>query len=219
MLVSAAGEVPMRVYAPPAVIGERPAPLLVVLHGAGGDENLFFEAYGVGVIKRLADEEGLLVASPSTYRFGSKPARLGELVDALSHDYAIDRDRIYVLGHSMGASATAALVRGQVNSVAAACCIAGGGSFRSPDGMPPLLVVLAEFDGVVPVKRVEDAAREAIAAGMPVEVKIVPNYGHTLVVGHELPTAVRWLTGHHLSDDKSESARRRGRRPLTFRDR
>lgn len=41
-----------------------PRPLLVVLHGAGGDENMFPEAYGAGIIKRIAEKHGLLVASP-----------------------------------------------------------------------------------------------------------------------------------------------------------
>ena len=43
------GSVPSRVFVPSALPdAERSLPLLVTLHGAGGDENMFFEAYGGG---------------------------------------------------------------------------------------------------------------------------------------------------------------------------
>ncbi len=93
----------------------------------------------------------------------------------------------------MGAGVTAALIRGQADTFAAACCIAGGRNFQSPDGIPPLRVILAELDAIVSVKSVKAAAEKAISAGMPVELQIVPNYGHTLVVGNVLPEAVQWL--------------------------
>lgn len=95
-----------------------------------------------------------------------------------------------------GAGAVAGLIRGQAKTIAAACCMAGGNSFQSPNGIPPLLVLLAEFDGVVPVKSVQAAAERAQQAKLPVELKIVPNYGHTLVVGHQLGEAVEWLLKH-----------------------
>lgn len=204
VLVAGSAEVPLRVYASQGAVQEKPAPLLIVLHGAGGDENMFPEAYGAGVIKKIADEHGLLIASPSTYRFGSNPQRIAELVDALAYDYAIDRNRIYLLGHSMGAGAAAGLIRGSAKTVAAACCMAGGNNFQSPTGIPPLLVLLAELDAVVPVKSVQAAAERAQQAKMPVELKIVPNYGHTLLVGDQLGAAVEWLLKHQLPTEKAE---------------
>jgi hypothetical protein len=48
VLTTASGDIPLRVYASQAAAGDKPAPLLIVLHGAGGDENMFLEAYGVG---------------------------------------------------------------------------------------------------------------------------------------------------------------------------
>lgn len=195
VLATSRRDIPLRLYAPKLAAPDEPAPLLVVLHGMGGDENMFFEAYGAGVVKKLADAKGLIVASPLTYTFGSDIKNLQSLVDSLSNDYAIDRRRVYVLGHSMGAGAAAGLARGQADTIAAACCIAGGRLQAAADS-PPILVVSPELDGVVPAKGVQDAAQKAISAGMPAEIIAMPEYGHTLAVGAILPQAINWLLGH-----------------------
>jgi len=161
----------------------------------GGDENMFLEAYGAGVIKQIADNTGLLIASPLTYKFSSNAKALDALIESLSYDYAIDHDRIYVLGHSLGAGATAGLARGRGDTIAAACCIAGG-AFQAKPGTPPLLVVSPELDGVVPPKTLKASAENAAAAGMPIELRIMLGYGHTLAVGAMLPEAVDWLLQH-----------------------
>jgi predicted esterase len=195
VLANGKREIPLRVYAPKAASEEKPLPLLVVLHGMGGDENMFFEAYGAGIVKKIAEEHDLLVASPLTYTFGSDIRTLQALVDDLAADYAIDRSRVYVLGHSMGAGATASLARGHADTIAAACCIAGG-SLSPASNTPPVLVVIPELDGVVPPARVRTSAQRAASAGLPVEVREMPGLGHTLAVGIALPEAVNWLLKH-----------------------
>jgi len=195
VFVSGKREVPLRVYAPQAAQADKPLPLLVVLHGMGGDENMFFEAYGAGIIKQIAEKSDALVVSPLTYTFGSDIRTLQALVDDLANDYQVDRDRVYVLGHSMGAGATASLARGHAETIAAACCIAGG-SLSPASGTPPVLVVIPELDGVVPPARVRTSAERAASAGMAVEVREMPGFGHTLAVGIALPDAVDWLLKH-----------------------
>lgn len=191
-------EIPLRIYAPQVAAQGTAVPLLVVLHGMGGDENMFLEAYGAGIVKKLADEKGLLVASPLAYRFGNDIGTLHALLDTLSRDYSIDRNRVYALGHSMGASAAAGLARGHGDTIAAACCIAGG-QFRFAPDSPPLLVVSPEWDGVVPPKRLQESVQAALAEGMRGELRIMPDYGHTLAVGAVLPEAVEWLLRHRQS--------------------
>jgi len=195
VLTGGTAEIPLRVYAPESAAGEQRVPLLIVLHGAGGDENMFFEAYGAGMIKKLADEKGMLVVAPLTYKFGSNPKNIELLIESLGDDYAIDLDRVYVLGHSMGASATSGLARGGANLLAAACCVAGG-NFSAKDATVPVLVVVSELDAVVPPKSVLSTAEKAVAAGKPLEVRTMNGYGHTLVMGVILPEAVDWLLNH-----------------------
>ncbi|MFG0273467.1 MAG: hypothetical protein ACF8QF_00240, partial [Phycisphaerales bacterium] len=55
-------DIPVRIYAPDDA-AQGGAPLVITLHGAGGDENLFPDGYGAGLITRLADERGFIVAS------------------------------------------------------------------------------------------------------------------------------------------------------------
>lgn len=188
-------EIPLRLCVPKLAEPKAAVPLLVVFHGMGGDENMFLEAYGAGIVKRLCEEKGLIVASPLAYSFGSDIKTLQALIDSLSNDYAIDRDRVYVLGHSMGAGAAAGLARGHSDTVAAACCIAGG-RFQAASNSAPILVVSPELDGVVAPKRLQESARQALSNGMPGELKIMPGYGHTLAVGAILPEAIDWLLQH-----------------------
>jgi len=195
------GTVPLRVFAPPQATGDNPAPLLIVLHGMGGDENMFFEGYGLGMIRQIAADQGLLVAAPLTYRFGSNPENFDALVDQLSRDYAVDRQRIYVLGHSLGAGATAGLARSRAEQIAAACCVAGG-SFPSSPNWAPTLAVIAELDAVVPGKPLEAAVQKGASAGAPLEARVMAGYGHTLVVGATLADCVDWLLGHRLTGAK-----------------
>lgn len=199
VLTTASGDIPLRVYAPPSVSTDKPSPLLIVLHGAGGDENMFLEAYGVGAIKRIADEKGLLVVSPLTYRFGSGPKNFDKLLEATSHDYLVDRERVYVLGHSMGAGTVAGLARSRADAIAAACCIAGG-NFVEEAASAPLLAIIAQLDAVVPAKRLQGGAEKAAAGGSPIEIRSMPELGHTLVVGTVLGEAVDWLLEHRRSE-------------------
>jgi predicted esterase len=185
-------QIPLRVYVPKLPSPAVPAPLLVVLHGMGGDENMFFEAYGAGIVKRIADKKALIVASPRTYSLGSDIKTLHALIDSLGNDYAIDRNRVYLLGHSMGAGAAAALARGHGDTVAAACCIAGG-RFQATPASPPHWIVSPELDAVVAPRSLQESARKALSEGLPGELKIMPGYGHTLAVGAILPEAIDWL--------------------------
>ena len=190
-------EIPMRLYAPAAAGDDAPLPLLIALHGAGGDENMFLEAYGVGIIKRLTDEHRLIVASPSTYSFGRAEEHLDRVLESLSHDYAIDQSRVYLVGHSMGAGAAIRLAAARPERITAACSLAGSGRFRRVKKLAPLLMVFAQLDGIIPAARATQNADAGIEQGLPIEKRMLPNFGHTLMVGTSLPDAVAWLVAHN----------------------
>ncbi len=188
-------KLPVRVYAPASVVSRgKPVPLVVVYHGAGGDENMFFEAYGTGVIRTLADRHGFLVVAPATMAAMNDARSFDTLVQVMSFDYWVDPKRITVLGHSMGAGAVAGLLEDRASKIAAAACLAGGGRFSK--SIPPTLVVAAEHDPLANAQRLQGAVKRSQAAGAPVELWLAERYGHTVFVGDMLPEIVAWLLGH-----------------------
>lgn len=199
VLKAGSKESPMRVYLPDSADTSKPLPLVVAFHGAGGDENMFMDAYGAGIIKETADKHGFLLVTPRTYDYGG--SGIGEMFDALieaiGYDYDIDANRIYVLGHSMGGGATNNLINARPTMIAAAAPICG---FRelttSAEETPPTLVIAAEHDPLARPGRVEPGAKKAIDAGLPVEYKLMKNYGHTLVVGDIMHDTIDWLLKH-----------------------
>lgn len=195
VVVGAPAEIPCRIYAPAAAHDDAPRPLLIALHGAGGDENMFLDGYGAGCIRQVADEFALIVVSPATLQMN--PANFDALVEALSADYSIDARRVYVLGHSLGAGVAATLARSRAERIAAACLMAGGTGFAGASRIAPTLVIAGEIDPLGSASRVRAGCEAAAAAGLPVEFRELRDQGHTLLVGATLRSAAEWLLKHH----------------------
>lgn len=184
-------DLPYRVYAPPGVADRGPAALVIAFHGAGGDENMFFESYGAGLLKRLAQERGFIAVTPATVPVLTRPGLFERLLAEIRRDYSIDPRRIYVVGHSLGAGAAISAARSHADQIAGVCAICGGRGF---DGaLPAALVFAGELDPIVPADGVERAVGQAAAAGKRVEFRKLANYGHTLAVNAALPEAIDWL--------------------------
>ncbi len=199
-IVLEGANIPCRVYAPPLVAGDKPLPLVVVLHGAGGDEAMFMETYGAGQIKALADRHGFIVASPLTYPLLGDPRNFDALLAQLSADYAIDPTRIYVLGHSMGAGAASMLAVSRSSTFAGAACICGGGAFRVKNPPCPVLVIAGELDPIMRTASLRAGAEKAAKAGLPVEFQEYKGYGHTLTVNASLPSVIDWLLARRRAE-------------------
>jgi predicted esterase len=191
-------QIPLRVYAPSSADSSEPAVLVIAFHGAGGDENMFMDGYGAGLIKRLADKRKFLLATPLTDAFrGSEtgPA-FDALLEALGHDYAIDSERVYVLGHSAGGMLTNRLLELRGSRIAAAACLCGFLGF--PDeirAIPRTLIVAGEIDPIANPARLDPLFKKAREAGYPVAFRLIKNYGHTLLVAKVLPDVLDWLLG------------------------
>jgi predicted peptidase len=163
-------------------------PLLIALHGAGADENVFVDAYGAGITPKLAGERGMLFVSPATLAFSTSPENFDALVAQLRSEYNIDTTRVYLIGHSLGAGAVARLASQRPNAIAAVVCLAGGAAVKVPNA-PPILFLGAEVDPLIPAKNVE-----AFAAATPSGTyRLVPHEGHTMMVALGVRTGIPWL--------------------------
>ncbi len=130
-LATTKGESPVRLMAPDEVKTGKPLPLVIALHGAGGSENMFFDAYGDGKIVNLCYKRGWLLVTP-------RNGMPGGLIDAVDALYPVDRKRVFLVGHSMGAAqavATASTMPGSFRAVAA---LGGGGFANASDGITSL---------------------------------------------------------------------------------
>ena len=188
------------VYVPASYDADEPTGLLLVLHGGGGIGANFANAF-----KALADSNDFIVLAPdskqltwdlvSTGKVGVDVERLSTAIDYVLRRATIDPARIWIAGHSDGA--TYALTLGAANGDYFQRIVAfAPGFLYAPQktGRPPLRVVHGRFDHVFALAETE---REVVgpmrAAGY--DVTLVPFDG-----GHEMPqaqvdAAVLWLTG------------------------
>ena len=175
---------------PPSVDGAAP-PLVIALHGAGGNEHLFVEGYGAGAIADLARERGFVLFSARTYAMMGSATVLPALLDALESVCAFDRTRVVIIGHSLGAITAQALGAMNHDDLAAVAAIAGG---PLPAGtLPPTLVWVADRDRIVPPYPTLESARQRAARGAPIDVRVAADHGHALVMAVVLDDAITWL--------------------------
>ena len=96
------------IYVPAAYRRDAPAPLAVMLHGAGGEA-----AQGLSLLQRFADESNLIVVAPQSAGgtwdairggFGPDVLALDRLLGKVFARYSVDGKRVAVGGFSDGAS-------------------------------------------------------------------------------------------------------------------
>lgn len=185
--------VPVRVLAAP---GER-LPLVIALHGAGGDENMFFSGYGNGALKRLALERGFVAVTPFTPTFIASPLILDAIIEEMARCYPIDRGHIVLLGHSLGAGAAGSITALRPSVPAAVACLAGPTPVPvKPLGAgewPPILACVAELDGVIPAASIRRGIDAGRTRGAEITERSYADEGHTLVVGTCLDDVIDFL--------------------------
>jgi predicted esterase len=180
-------------------------PVVVAVHGAGGDERMFFGGYGAGIIRELADAHGIAVVTP---RAPLPTDALVALVDALAARHPLDASRVALVGHSMGAAIVGRAALERPERFRGVACIAGScGSGGAVSAGPPVLMVAGALDPLFRVEMLAAQAESLRQAGRNVEFRALEDEGHTLVVGAALPAAMQWLAERLGSPARRATAR------------
>ena len=195
--------VPFRIYVPRGFDLAESYPLVVALHGAGGDENTYMDGFQ-GKLKQNAERRGYIAVSVNGrgpyggYR-GASARDVLEVLDLVQAIYPIDRDRTYLTGHSMGGGGTVRLGFQYAKRFAAIAPIAGYGSDRDLQKATnmPLFIAQGDKDALVPVDRARVFYRTTQRLGM-FFVEYVEKAGadHVGVVGEVMDQMFDWFDAH-----------------------
>ena len=146
-------------YVPPTYRAELPAPLVVLLHGAGEDAR-----DGLALLRAQADGAGLILLAPSSReytwdviasrRYGPDVTTIDRALEWALSRYAVDPSRVAVGGYSDGASY--ALSLGIANGDLFTHVLAFSPGFVPPtgrEGFPRVFISHGTRDGWLPIDR------------------------------------------------------------------
>src|SRR5262249_4297126 len=193
--------VPYRIYVPKSYTGASPAPLVVMLHGALGDEHYYFSGlFDPELIKGEAERRGWILAGVNGRgRFSgySGPAvdDTFQVVSAIESSYKIDPLRVFLTGHSMGGFGVWLVASAKPDLFAAIAPVSGGAPLKG-DALSrllqtvkdlPAMIVHGARDGVIPPSQSRDMASAAQKAGLKVTHLEPPDSDHLSVLSATFP--------------------------------
>jgi len=191
-------------YVPTAYRAERPAPLVLLLHGAGGHARK-----GLELLRSLADATGLILLAPASHehtwdllvgrRYGADATLIDRALEHTFSRYAVDPARLAIGGFSDGASY--ALSLGITNGDLFTHVIAFSPGFMAPAGhagFPHVFISHGTRDRVLPMGRCSRRiVPELERGGYDVRYREFDG-GHT--IPPEIASeAVGWFTRRRLS--------------------
>ena len=212
---------PYRLFIPETDARKKPLPLIVYLHGGGGvgADNLkqisggnttgthvwtTAEAQRKHPAFVVAPQmpEGQQWATPSSAALSASAQTVLDLIAALSREFAIDPDRVYLTGQSLGGYGTWDIISKRPDLFAAAVPLCGGGD--------PSRVLAARRmaiwafhgakDEVVPVSGSRDLVAALKQAGSPVKYTEYPDAAHNVWLrAYVEPDLAEWLFSQRRS--------------------
>ncbi len=162
-----------------------PLPLLLLLHGSGRDGLSLMDKW-----HKLAAKEGIVVAAPESLNPkvwiapDDGPDFLRDIVESVKSELPIDPGRVYLFGHSGGASFSLQMAVSESQYFAAAAVHAGRlheESYPMADEAKrkiPIKILVGTKDPYFPLAKVR-ATRDALEErGFPIELAEIPGHDH-----------------------------------------
>lgn len=162
-----------------------PAPIIVLLHGSGRNGRILIEHW-----QKLAQKEGIVLAGPDSNN--SKmwsypidgPDFLRDVIDAVKAKTPIDPRRVYLFGHSAGASFALEMAITEPNYFAAIAIHAGAlplGDLAMIETMTRKIPISIQVGTEDPYFSLEDVRRTKDAfekSGIPVDLREIRFHNH-----------------------------------------
>jgi predicted esterase len=199
---------PFRIYVPSGYDKSKKYPFIMLLHGAGGDENNFLDRYE-GQWPKLAEERGYIIAAANgrgpVSGYAKENGAEQDVMDVIAlveKSYSIDPARVYLAGHSMGAAGTWRLGFDYRNRFAALAPIAGT---RASPGIDtalssgrkvPTIVVCGVKDALVSVAGCRQVAEKLKSLGYDSKYLEYPDGDHLSVAVTSVKDIFDWFDGH-----------------------
>jgi predicted peptidase len=215
------------VFASSKIDADTPAPLIVTLHGLGAGPEFMCNTTAID----LAEEGGYILVAPMGYNTsgwygvpaeyrrnvgrgggdGGDPEAIGALSEKdvmnvlrrMRDEFNIDDNRIYLIGHSMGAAGTVYLGSKYADVWAAIAPIAGGvrligGEILDPirDADMPIMVIIGDMDEVVSLDDAQAFVAKLEAMGIEHEYVVLPGVSHGPVIAASQQYVYDFLAKH-----------------------
>lgn len=197
---------PYRMFIPTGYDKKKKWPLVVALHGMGGDENSFFSAYNNGEMKKYAEQRGYLIVcpkgrGPTSMYLASAETDVLDVIAEMKREFSIDEDRIYLTGHSMGGYGTWSIAVNHPDIFAAIAPISGGGNpfvMAKLKGAAhiPQLVIHGDNDPTVSVEESRKMVKAAKELGIKVKYNEIPGGDHSNIVVPGFKDVFDWFDEH-----------------------
>lgn len=183
-------------------------PLIIFLHGASlcGNDLEKVKRYGtINAIEKGRKIDAYVIA-PQNPGGAWKPEKIMNIVDYVSANHKVDKNRIYVLGMSLGGYGAIDFAATYPDRVAAAIGMCGGASVKKLDGLAriPLWIVHGTADQAVSISQ-SDKVVEAIKASQKDGVNRL-SYDRVAGMNHSQPARMfykdetyQWLMSHRLN--------------------
>lgn len=170
--------------------GNGPLPVVVLLHGSESNGQVMVDAW-----KTLASKEHFIVVAPNSHDGFSwstetdSPAFLHAVVQQIAVRHAIDADRVYLFGHSVGAVYALVLALIDSNYYAATALHAGAlppgdenALFARDVRRMPIAIWVGDNDPFFPIASVSKTKQILEEHGFHVKLAVVPNHNHNYYV-------------------------------------
>ena len=185
--------------------GGKKWPLILFLHGSGerGTNLDLVKVHGPPKIVDKKPDFPFIVVSPQCPKgqwWDNKI--LIALLDDVATKYAVDTDRIYLTGLSMGGYGTWSLAAAHPERFAAIVPICGGGDPKTAAKLKnlPIWVFHGEKDRSVPIARSREMVSAIHKTGGNVKFTAYPKLGHNCwAVSYDNPALYTWLLKQSLS--------------------